>query len=47
MIVCFGVEIWYLGIIIIIGDLNLGGYVIVDGDIFIWGCLWGVVYVGV
>lgn len=47
MIVCFGVEIWYLGMIIILGDFNFGGFVIVDGDIFVWGCLWGVVYVGV
>lgn len=46
-IFCFGGEICYGGDVVIIGDVNLGSSIVVDGDIFIWGCLWGMVYVGV
>ena len=46
MTVRSGVEIRHPGTIIIIGDLNPGGYVIADGDILIWGRLRGVVHAG-
>lgn len=42
-----GVEIRHPGSVIILGDLNPGGSVIAEGDIFVWGRLRGVAHAGV
>jgi septum site-determining protein MinC len=41
-----GVEIRHPGTIVILGDLNPGGSVVAQGDIFIWGRLRGVAHAG-
>ncbi|HAJ62355.1 MAG TPA: septum site-determining protein MinC [Cyanobacteria bacterium UBA8543] len=41
-----GVEFRHPGTIVILGDLNPGGTVIADGDIFVWGRLRGVAHAG-
>jgi septum site-determining protein MinC len=41
-----GVEIRHPGTIVILGDLNPGGAVIAEGDIFVWGRLRGVAHAG-
>lgn len=41
-----GVEIRHPGTIVILGDLNPGGTVIAEGDIFIWGRLRGIAHAG-
>lgn len=41
-----GVEFRHPGTIVILGDLNPGGIVIADGDIFVWGRLRGVAHAG-
>ena len=41
-----GVEIRHPGTIVILGDLNPGGAVVAQGDIFVWGRLRGVAHAG-
>jgi septum site-determining protein MinC len=41
-----GVEIRHPGTIVILGDLNPGGSVVAQGDIFVWGRLRGVAHAG-
>lgn len=41
-----GVEIRHPGTIVVLGDINPGGDVIADGDIFVWGRLRGVAHAG-
>lgn len=41
-----GTEIRHNGSVIILGDLNPGGSVIAEGDIFVWGRLRGVAHAG-
>ena len=41
-----GVEIRHPGTIVILGDLNPGGTVVAEGDIFVWGRLRGVAHAG-
>jgi septum site-determining protein MinC len=41
-----GVAIRHPGTIVVLGDINPGGEVVADGDIFIWGRLRGVAHAG-
>ncbi len=41
-----GIEIRHPGTIVILGDLNPGGTVIAEGDIFVWGRLRGIAHAG-
>ncbi|HEY9891323.1 MAG TPA: septum site-determining protein MinC [Candidatus Sericytochromatia bacterium] len=41
-----GVEIRHPGTIVVLGDINPGGEVVADGDIFVWGRLRGVTHAG-
>ncbi|MBR8829648.1 MAG: septum site-determining protein MinC [Chlorogloea purpurea SAG 13.99] len=41
-----GREICHPGTVVILGDVNPGGTIIADGDIFIWGCLRGIAHAG-
>ena len=41
-----GIEIRHPGTIVILGDLNPGGTVVAEGDIFVWGRLRGVAHAG-
>jgi len=41
-----GIEIRHPGTIVILGDLNPGGTVVAQGDIFVWGRLRGVAHAG-
>jgi septum site-determining protein MinC len=46
MTVRSGTEIRHPGSVIVCGDVNAGGEVIADGDIFVWGKLKGVAHAG-
>lgn len=46
MTVRSGVEIRHSGTVIILGEINPGGIVISDGDIFVWGRLRGIAHAG-
>lgn len=41
-----GVAIRHPGTIVVLGDINPGGEVVADGDIFVWGRLRGVAHAG-
>ncbi len=41
-----GHEIRHPGTVVVLGDVNPGGTIIAEGDIFIWGCLRGVAHAG-
>ncbi|MEN9207624.1 MAG: septum site-determining protein MinC [Gloeomargarita sp. GMQP_bins_120] len=41
-----GVEIRHPGTVVVVGDVNPGGYIVADGDILVWGRLRGVAHAG-